>query len=129
MTDPAPSNGLPIPMSQFTLGERYSSEDMYRDMGIAPGDRVSFQKDGVIYTDTVGSITYTSSTPAVYRTLSRRQRILRRLTPRRFRKTLLIRSAQSPTVTVSTENALTDKTAATLARGYRAITELDEEPK
>lgn len=29
-------DGDPIPMSEFTLGTRYSSEDMYRDMGIAP---------------------------------------------------------------------------------------------
>lgn len=29
-----PGDGEPIPMSEFTLGERYGSEDMYRDMGI-----------------------------------------------------------------------------------------------
>lgn len=51
-----PADGEPVDMSKVTLGPRYGSEDMYRDMGIGRGDLVSFEKDGVIYTDYVGAV-------------------------------------------------------------------------
>lgn len=51
-----PADGDPVDMSQVTLGARYSSEDMYRDMGIERGALVSFEKDGVVYTDYVGAV-------------------------------------------------------------------------
>ena len=48
-------------MSDFTLGERYGSEDMYRDYpDLKPGSRIAFEKDGIIYTDTISEITYSS---------------------------------------------------------------------
>ncbi|WP_136246215.1 hypothetical protein [Mycobacterium intracellulare] len=75
-----------IPMSEFKLGERYGSEDMYRDMGIRPGARVAVEIGGVLYTDTVQGITSTDAQPAIYPTLTRWQRIKRRLTPSRWRK-------------------------------------------
>jgi hypothetical protein len=34
MSEYMPGDGEPVDMSQVTLGERYGSEDMYRDMGI-----------------------------------------------------------------------------------------------
>lgn len=48
-----PADGEPVDMSKVTLGPRYGSEDM----GIGRGDLVSFEKDGVIYTDYVGAVT------------------------------------------------------------------------
>lgn len=75
-----------IPMSEFKLGERYGSEDMYRDMGIRPGARVSVEIGGVLYTDTVQSITSTDAQPAIHPALNWWQRFRRQLTPRRWRK-------------------------------------------
>lgn len=44
-------------MSDFTLGERYGSEDMYREFpDLNPGDRVAYEKDGVVYTDYVDAV-------------------------------------------------------------------------
>jgi hypothetical protein len=34
---PQPPDGPPVDMAEIHLGDRYSSEDMYRDMGIMPG--------------------------------------------------------------------------------------------
>lgn len=66
----------------FTLGPRYDSEDMYRDMGLGPDSLVSVDNiGGVLYTDYVKNLT--PSTPI---RLSRWQRFMRRLTPKRFRK-------------------------------------------
>ncbi|MGV0042044.1 hypothetical protein [Mycobacterium colombiense] len=90
-------------MSQFRLGERYGSEDMYRDMGIRPGERVAYQgSDGLIYTGTVENITYSSGKPAIYPTLTRWQQLKRRLTPRRWRKPIKpIREATSDEFTIT----------------------------
>lgn len=77
-------NEEPIPMSEFTLGERYSSEDMYRDYPyLKPGDRVAVEIGGVLYTDTIKA-----ASPVVYPTLTPWQRLVRRLTPPRWRKPL-----------------------------------------
>jgi hypothetical protein len=95
-----PADGAPIP--EFTLGPRYGSEDMYRDMGIAPGSRVAFEKDGVVFTDTVQSVTYSSAESEIVRRLSWWQRIVRRLTPKRYRKSLVVRPHKPETVTVNT---------------------------
>ncbi|OCB15100.1 hypothetical protein [Mycobacterium intracellulare] len=70
----------PIPMSDFELGERYGSEDMYADMGIRPGARVAVEIGGVLYTDTIQGITSTDAT------LTWWQRLRRQLTPARWRK-------------------------------------------
>lgn len=99
-----PADGEPVPMSQFTLGPRYSSEDMYRDYpDLGPGSRVAFEKNGVVYTDTVQSVTYQSGLPAIWPELSWWQQMVRRFTPSQWRKPLQpIRPATSDTVTVST---------------------------
>ena len=90
-------------MSEVSLGKRYSSEDMYRDYpDLRPGDRIAVEKDGVIYTDTVRGVTYSSPEPEMVRRLSFWQRVGRRLTPPRFRKSLVVRQARPATVTIET---------------------------
>ena len=91
----------PIDMSQVGLGERYGSEDM--KLGL--GNRFSFERDGVIYTDIIESVHYSSGSPAVYRRLNHWQRMMRRVTPRRWRKTLLIRPAALPSMTINGNHA------------------------
>jgi hypothetical protein len=83
---------------------------MYRDMGIKPGDRIGVKiGDEVVLTDAedepliVQSVRYSSAEPEIVRRLSRWQRMVRALTPRRFRKSLVVREAKPATVTVSTE--------------------------
>lgn len=112
----------PIPMSDFTLGARYSSEEMYRGMlGIKPGDRVGVEKNGVIYTDTVQSVSYRSPTPAITRTLNRWQRMLRRITPPSWRKPLLIQPAGLSEVTVHIGSDVFGRTARSIAAAQRII--------
>lgn len=92
----------PIPMSGFHLAPRYTSEDMYRDHPhLKTGDRFAFERDGVVYTDTIESVSYSSGSPAVYRDLNRWQWFLRRLTPRRWRRSLLVREAEPAEVTIN----------------------------
>lgn len=102
-------DGDPIPMSEFTLGEPYTSSDMYRDMGLRPGDTVAFEKDGVVYTDTIQEVTYTSPAPTTYPDLSWWQKTVRRFTPARFRKPIKPVRCGEPskvTVTVGDHNPL-----------------------
>lgn len=47
-----PENGGPVDMSQVTLGPRYTSEDMYRDMGIERP-----QLPDVPWVDSIASVT------------------------------------------------------------------------
>lgn len=77
------------------------------------GDRFSWEKDGVIYTDQVESVSYSSGTPPVYRNLNRWQRALRRITPAKRRSSLLVRDAESPSVVI---NGAGDPTGKTLAQ-------------
>lgn len=89
--------------SKFTLGPRYGSEDMLRDMGVVPGSRVAFKKGDVIYTETVQSVTMKSAEPAIWPELSWWQQLVRRLTPARWRKPLKpIRAAQPQRVEIRT---------------------------
>lgn len=114
----------PIPMSEFHLGERYGAEDMYRDFPeLRPGDRVAFEKDGTVFTDTVESFNYTGGSPAVYRSLNRWQSFLRRLTPRRWRRSLLVRPAELSTVTINGDNPV-GKTLAQLEQMKNGIDRL-----
>lgn len=96
-------DGAPVDMSQVHLGAQYTSEDMYRDMGL--GSKFSVERGGIVYTDTVESVRYSSGLPAVYRRLNRWQRIVRRLTPPRWRKSLLVREAEASSVTINGENS------------------------
>lgn len=99
--------------SDFTLGPRYGSEDMQREWreiedrwnaAIQPGSTIAYQRaDGTIFTDTVQSVHYRSAEPAIWPELSWWQRMVRRLTPARWRKPLKpIRPAGLPTVSFTT---------------------------
>jgi hypothetical protein len=65
------------------------------------GDEISFEKNGVVYTERVESVHYCSGAPAVYRRLNRWQSFLRRLTPQRWRQPLLVRAAEPPSVVIN----------------------------
>lgn len=65
------------------------------------GDRFSFEKDGVVYTDQIESVHYSSGSPAIYKQLNRAQWFLRRLTPPRWRRSLLVRPAELPMTTIN----------------------------
>lgn len=120
------SDGPPIPMSEFTLGARYGSEEMYRDMGIKPGSRVAWERDGVFHVDTVESVRASWGSPEIVRQLSWWQRIARRLTPKRFRKSLVIQPAKSPewTVQVGDADNPAQRAAERIAEIQRLINEL-----
>jgi hypothetical protein len=77
------------------------------------GERFSWEKDGVVYTDQVESVSYSSGSPPIYRNLNRWQRALRRITPPKRRNSLLVRGAESPSVAI---NAAGDPTGKTLAQ-------------
>lgn len=65
------------------------------------GDIVSFEKDGVIFSERIQSVHYTSASPALYRQLNHWQRIVRRLTAPRWRKSLLVRAAEPSRITIN----------------------------
>lgn len=79
-----------------------------------PGDMISFEKDGVIHTERVKSVRYQSASPAIYRQLNRWQRVLRRITPIRFRTPLLVRPAEPSRVTINGDGNPVGKTLAQL---------------
>jgi len=65
------------------------------------GDKVSFVGlDGVVRTESVTGWSYMSPRPEIVRQLSRWQRMVRRLTPQRFRKSLVVRPAELAKVTL-----------------------------
>jgi hypothetical protein len=70
-----------------------------------PGDTISYVVGDKVYTDVVDSVSYRSGSPAVYRALNGRQRLLRWLTPRRWRRSLLLRPAEPPAVTLNSSSA------------------------
>lgn len=90
-------------MSEFTVGDRYGSEDMYRDFpNLRLGSKVAVKRGDTVYTDTIDAVSYTSPTPAIYPTLTRWQRFKRAITPKSRRKPLRpIRAAKPAQVTVS----------------------------
>jgi hypothetical protein len=65
------------------------------------GDHISYEKDGVVRTERVESVSYTSGSPAIYRQLNRWQSLSRMLTPKRWRKSLLVRPAEPASVTIN----------------------------
>jgi len=78
------------------------------------GDHISFEKDGVVRTVRVESVRYASGSPAVYRQLNRWQSFIRRLTPRRWRPTLMVREAQPSSITINGDGDQFGKTIAQL---------------
>lgn len=118
------ADDTPIPMSEFHLGERYTSEDMYRDYpDLKLGDRFAVERDGVVYTEMVESVRWDGGAPAIYRDLNWWQRIARRLTPRRWRKSLLVDPGWPPSVTINGDQP--DPAGKTLAQLKQMKTAID----
>lgn len=69
----------------FSLGKRYSSEDMYRDYPHLKAGLASVEIDGVVYTDYIENMT---GQPPTYPRLPWWRRAVRSLTPRRWRQPL-----------------------------------------
>jgi hypothetical protein len=93
------------------------------------GDHISYEKDGVIYTERVDSVRYSSGFPAVYRRLNRWQRFIRMLTPPRLRRSLLVRPAQLPVMTINGgAGLLTGKTLAQLEAIKGAFERITDPP-
>lgn len=81
-------------MSNFALGDRYSSEDMYRDFpDLKPGGRFIVRDE---YTDTIHSVHYRSAEPEIRQHPTGWRRILRNLTPQRWRKPLPVARPSRP---------------------------------
>lgn len=78
-------------------GTPYDAPDLHLGQQIAVQGR-----DGKLHTTTVTGVRYESGSPAIYRELNTWQRWLRRFTPKRWRKSLLIQAAVPPSVTIST---------------------------
>lgn len=93
-------DGPPISMDQFRLGPYYGSEDMYRDMGIKPGDRVGVDIGGVVYVDTVKDIRHTGPQWTPPPELPWWRRALRTITPRRFRRPLPAGTSRPANITI-----------------------------
>ena len=91
-----------------------------------PGDRVSFEKDGVLHTERVDSIHYDSGCPPIYRRLNRWQRFARRLTPPRWRTSLLIREGRPASVTINPPEWSRGNTLAQLEQMRSAVDKLME---
>lgn len=72
-------------------------------LNLSPGDKIAVEVGGKMVTQTVEGVSFDSGGPAIYRQLNRGQRIVRALTPRRWRKSLLIRPARLPSFTISLE--------------------------
>lgn len=94
-------NDEPISISDFRLGKRYSSEDMYRDHpDLHLGDRYTIKyPSGLEFHDTVHSIRYSSAQPEIRQHPTGWRRILRNLTPHRWRKPLPIVRPYQPATT------------------------------
>lgn len=72
------------------------------DIDIRPGSKVIFKRGDVEYTQTVESITYSTPPYVAARKLSRRERIMRWFTPKRWRKPLPQLSGGIPITTIKT---------------------------
>lgn len=87
----------------FTLNSRYNSEDFYRDYpDLKAGDRIAVQIGDKMYTRIAHNITFHSAEPEIMRRLSRWQQIIRALTPKRLRKSLVIRPYKPETTIIDT---------------------------
>jgi hypothetical protein len=93
------------------------------------GDNISFEKDGVIHTERIESVHYSGGSPAVYRQLNRWQRFVRRLTPQRWRRSLLVRPARPSTITINDDRSPVGKTLAQLEDMRAVFDRLTEETK
>lgn len=74
-----------------------------RTLGVVPGSRVAVEVNGKIYYDTVTKVSYQSAQPEIRRTLTLWQSLIRALTPRRHRKSLIVRPSRPATVIIETD--------------------------
>lgn len=74
-----------------------------RTLGVVPGSRVAIEIDGKLYTETVTKVSYQSAQPEIIRMLTLWQCVIHALTPRRWRKSLIVRPSQPACVTIETE--------------------------
>lgn len=70
---------------------------------IQPGGKISFQRGDQIYTDTIRSVSYSTQPYVAAPELPRWQRIVRRFTPRRWRKPLPQPSGGMAVMTIKTD--------------------------
>ena len=73
---------------------------------IMPGGKICFVRGDEVWTQTVESVTHTTQPYVLAPPLSWRQRVLRRITPRRWRKPLPQPSGGLPVVTIKTTEPL-----------------------
>ena len=67
------------------------------------GDPITVSRDGRTITQIVSEIGYRSAEPAIYKRLTRWEELVRRFTPRRFRKPIpVVREARPPEFTIET---------------------------
>ncbi|CQD03715.1 hypothetical protein BN000_00629 [Mycobacterium europaeum] len=71
---------------------------------IQPGSKIAYKRGDEIWTQTVESITHSTQPYVAPPPLSRRQRAVRWLTPRRWRKPLPQPSGGIPVVTIKTSD-------------------------
>ncbi|AIY32478.1 hypothetical protein PBI_MIAZEAL_124 [Mycobacterium phage MiaZeal] len=72
-------------------------------MNLQSGSQIIYKRGDDEWEAVVDSVEYTSSTPAVYAELTRRQKILRALTPKRWRKPIpIVREARGPEIRINT---------------------------
>ena len=71
-------------------------------LDIQPGSKISFKRGDTIWTQTVDSISYSTQPYTAAPKLSRRERIIRWFTPRRWRKPLPQPSGGMPVVAIKT---------------------------
>lgn len=86
--------------------------DGWRIPHLGPGATVAVERDGLLYVDQVESVRYEWLPPAPSPRLSRWQRIVRRLAPRRLRKPLPRPAPWLPTLTLDIGPAGEDARAA-----------------
>lgn len=70
------------------------------------GSKIAVEVDGVVHTQTVTGVTYQSPEAEVIRRMSRWERFVRRLTPKWWRRTLLVRPYQPHTFTLHTDQPM-----------------------
>lgn len=94
--------------------------DFYRDFPeLRLGDQFSVVRNGVAYTDTLRSVSYSSGLPEI----RRRVRWWERFVPARWRKPVIVRAAVPASVTVNTGESpdVAGRTLAQLTEMKRAI--------
>lgn len=81
-----------------------------------PGLR-SVERNGVVYTDTIRSVSYSSGSPEI----RRRARWWERFIPARWRKPVIVQAAVPPSIIVNSDEPPAGRTLAQLAEMKRVI--------